>query len=197
MEWIQLEALWQQYDERLAENMRINKEILKRMIRSKPEKRLNRMRGWAIYGMVMPIPIVCIALIPNTQFRNEWGFYIGLTLLAVIIAHALVRATQQFLLIRSIDFSNQVAKTKKQLVQLEESTWKGTKRGFLLLPIGFVGVFLQIGKFPAITKIEDIGLIVFIILLTIVSTYTQIKRFKNQLNQFHTELAEIELLEKE
>jgi len=187
--------MWQQYDARLAENTRINKEILKRMLRSKPERRLKRMKGWAIYGMVMPIPIMCIAVIPNTKFRNEWDFYLGFFLLVTMLTGVLYQTTQYFFLIRNIDFSYQVAKTKKQLVRLEKSKLKDTKWVFILLLAGMVGVCL-LAQLPVMTK-EFVALTIFIILFATVSHYIQLNKFKNQLNNFNTELEEIEQLEKE
>jgi len=195
MEWTELQAMWQQYDARLAENTHINKEILKRMLRSKPENRLKRMKGWAMYGIIAPVPIMCIALIPNTKFRNEWDFYIGLLILAVMLVSVLYKTIQYFLLIRDIDFTNQVAKTKKQLVKLEESKLKSTKWRYFFLFVGMVGVCL-IAQLPVMTK-EFIMLTIFIILLATVSSCIHLKKFKIQLNNFNVELDEIEQLEKE
>ena len=176
MEWTELQAMWQQYDARLVENTRINKEVLKRILRSKPEKRLKRMRGWAIYGMVAPIPVMCIAMIPNTKFRNEWDFYLGLFLLIVVFAIELYKTTQYFFLIRDVDFTHQVAKTKKQLVQLDESKLKSVKLGYLFLFAAMIGVALMC-QIPVITK-SFIGLTIFIILLSIVTNYIHLKNFK-------------------
>ena len=195
MEWTELQAMWQQYDARLAESTRINKEILKRMLRSKPENRLKRMKGWAMYGIIAPVPIMCIAMIPNTRFRNEWDFYLGLFILLVMLASVLFQTTQYFLLIRNIDFTNQIAKTKKQLLKLEESKMKSTKWGYLLLFAGMVGVCLM-AQLPVMTK-EFIMLTIFIILFATISSYIHLKKFKSQLNNFNAELNEIEQLEKE
>ena len=195
MEWTELQAMWQQYDARLAESTRVNKEILKRMLRSKPERRLKRMKGWATYRIVVPVPIMCIALIPNVKFRNEWDFYLGFVLLMVMLVYALYRGIQYFFLIRDINFTNQVAKTKKQLVQLEESKLKDTKYEYLLFFVAMVGVCL-LAQLPVMTK-EFIALTIFIILFFIVSNYIHLKKFKNQLNNFNAELEEIEQLEKE
>jgi FtsH-binding integral membrane protein len=197
MELTELQAMWQQYDVRLAENTRINKEILKRMLRSKPERRLKWMKGWAIYGMAIPIPVVCIALIQNIKFRNEWDFYLGLILLIAMLAYALYRATRHFLLIRDIDFTNQVAKTKKQLIQLEGFRLKETKQGGLLVFffVGLTGICL-LCQLPVMTP-KFILFTIFLILTMIVTNNIHLKRFKNQMNSFNAELDEIEQLEKE
>jgi len=196
MELTELQAMWQQYDARLAENTRINKEILKRMLRSKPEGRLKWMKVRAIYGMVMPVPIMCIALIPNAKFRNEWDFYIGLILVIAMLAYVLYRVIQEFLLTWYIDFTNQVAKTRKQLIQLEGFRLRETKQGILsVMSVGIIGVCL-LCQLPVMT-LKFISLTVFIFLTAIVANYIHLKKFKNQINRFNAELDEIEQLEKE
>ena len=196
MEWIELQAMWQQYDARLAENTRINKEILKRMLLSKPEKRMNIMKGWATFRLVAFIPIICIALIPNIKFRNEWDFYTGLFLLISMLTFGLYQITKWFLLIRNIDFTNQIAKTKKQLLKLEKLKLKLLKWEFLFAIVGITGVFL-IGKLLPVRTKEFIILTVLMIFLMPIVFFVHQKRIKNQLNNFNTELNEIEQLEKE
>jgi len=196
MEWKELEAIWQQYDARIAENTRINKEVLKRMLRAKPERRLKRMRGWAIYRIVTPIPVMCIALVPNTKFRNEWDFYLGLFLLIAMLAYMLYCAYQYFSLIRDIDFRNQVAKTKKQLIQLEGLKLKVSKLEVFVGFVMLIGIYL-IAQFAV--RVNTKHFIVFCIIITLfilVGQYVQFKKFKSKLNNFNAELDEIEQLEK-
>ena len=151
------------------------------------------MRFWAIYGMVMPIPIVCVSLIPNVKFRNEWDFYFGLFLFVIMLACTLYKTTQEFLLIRDINFTNQITKTRKQLIQLKELKLKGIKWGFLFLFVAGIGVSM-IEKIPVMIFIK---FTIFIFLIAIVANYIHFKRFKNQMNSFNAELDEIEQLEKE
>lgn len=165
------------------------------MIRKNPEKRLKWMKFWTAYGMIIPIPVVCIALVPNIKFRNEWDFYIGLLLLIVVLVHAIYYHTKEFLLIRDIDFTNQITKTKKQLMQLKEMRLKGTKNGFLFLLIGVFSIGLM-GQLPIMT-IRFFKVTIFIFFISIVTNYIHSKRFKKQLSSFNAELNEIEQLEKE
>ena len=41
MELLELQNIWQEYDKKISENTRLNKEILRLMLISKPQKRLN------------------------------------------------------------------------------------------------------------------------------------------------------------
>lgn len=195
MEWAELQAVWQQYDARMAENTRINREILKRMLRVKPERRISRMKGWAIYGMIVPIPIMCTALVTSTKLRNEWDFYLGLILIVIMLAKVLYQTVQYFLLIRAINFTHCITQTKKQLQHLDKFMLKMSKWGWPMMFIGMAGICL-LCQLPVMTK--DFTLMtVFIILCAAVSSYIKFKRFREQLNRFNAELDEIENLEKE
>jgi len=197
MEWSELQTLLQQYDARIAENTRINKEVLKRMLREKPEKKLKRMRGWAMYRIVTPIPIMCIALIPNTKFRNEWDSYLGLFLLVAMLAYMFYYSFRYFSLIRDIDFRNQVTKTKKQLIQLKGFTLKISKLEFLVGFVMLIGVYLIAQFAVRVYTKHFIVFCVFISFFMLVGQYVQFKKFKSELNNFNAELDEIEQLEKE
>lgn len=62
MELIELENIWKESDKKIAENTRLNKEILKRMLVVKPERRLNWMKIKAVYKVLSPI-FLCIVLL--------------------------------------------------------------------------------------------------------------------------------------
>jgi len=200
MEWTELQAIWQQYDARLAESTRINKEILRRMLRSKPEKRLKRMKGWAVYGIVAPVPIMCIALIPNIKFRNEWDFYSGFVLLAAMLVYILYHGIQWYIQLRDIDFANQIAKTRKQLIQLKEYRLKTSKLGWVVFLILLIGIYLLMGvemvRYFTNTKLFYI-LNIFIFLHATVTFLIRRRKLNHQLNNFNAELNEIEQLEKD
>ncbi len=193
MEWTEFQGMWQQHDVHLAESIRINREILRQVLCSKPEKRLRWMKVRAIYGMIIPIPILCIALIPNAKFRDEWDFYLGLILLVTIVAIGIYRAYQYYVLVQEINFTHPVAETKKQLIQLDKFRLKTLNYGFL----NFVALpaVILICQIPV--NVIFLWISIFIIVFAIGIRYIHSRRFKKQLNDFDIELEKIEQLEKE
>ncbi len=193
MEWTEFQGMWQQHDAHLAESIRTNREILRQVLCSKPEKRLRWMKVRAIYGMIIPIPILCIALIPNAKFRDEWDFYLGLILLVTIVAIGIYRAYQYYVLIQEINFTHPVAETKKQLIQLDKFRLKTLNYGFL----NFVALpaVILICQIPV--NVIFLWISIFIIVFAIGIRYIHSRRFKKQLNDFDIELEKIEQLEKE
>jgi len=71
MKWIELQTLWQEQNTQIAENTRINKEILKRMLRLKPEKKIRwealKKGGSLIFG---PVFITFLFIKSSAQFNH-------------------------------------------------------------------------------------------------------------------------------
>ena len=60
MELAELQNMWKQYDNKLSETTRLNKEILKRMLQAKPEKMLNLIRIKAAFNLILPLVLISL-----------------------------------------------------------------------------------------------------------------------------------------
>ena len=84
MDLNELQTIWQQYDTELKENTRLNKEILKQVLLSKPEKRLSREKIKAGINIVLPIILLLFVLIPNVQLSATFEFFGGALLFGIV-----------------------------------------------------------------------------------------------------------------
>jgi hypothetical protein len=196
MELIELQNIWQQYDKKLSENTRLNKEILKMMLKSKPEKRVTWIKLKAAFNLILPIVLILGILVPRVEFRNETSFYIGFLLFGPFALLTYYWAIRYYLLITKIDFNQSITTIKKNIKEVEKYKIKITKFGYNFVPFAMTGVFL-IANIPILSKhsILPISLIisVFIISAYITIKYSIIERFKT----INREIEEIEQLEKE
>jgi len=196
MELIELQDIWQQYDKKLSENTRLNKEILKMMLKSKPEKRVTWIKLTAAYRLLLPIVIILVMMVPRVEFRNETSFYVGFLLFGPFALLTYYWAIRYYLLINKIDFSNSIATIKKNIKVVEKYKIKMTKYGFILSPFGLTGVFL-IANIPILSKHSflPISLIISVLIISIYITfkYSIFERFI----KLNMEIDEIEQLEKE
>jgi hypothetical protein len=185
MELIELQNIWQQYDKKLSENTRLNKEILKMMLKSK-----------AAFNLILPIVLILGILVPRVEFRNETSFYIGFLLFGPFALLTYYWAIRYYLLITKIDFNQSITTIKKNIKEVEKYKIKITKFGYNFVPFAMTGVFL-IANIPILSKhsILPISLIisVFIISAYITIKYSIFERFKT----INREIEEIEQLEKE
>ena len=86
MELVELQNIWQEYDKKLSENTHLNKEILRLLLLSKPQKRLNWIKIKAGLSIFSPILFVTLLLVLDVQFSLTINFYIGLGLFLPIYA---------------------------------------------------------------------------------------------------------------
>lgn len=197
MELTELENIWRDSDRRIADNTRLNKEILKRMLLVKPERRLSWMKVKAIYRVLSPVLLFMVLLIVDFQFRPTLNFYIGLALFIPVYLINYVWDIKYFLLIRKIDFSDTILTIKKRFAQLEKYTIRTSKIRHLLMPIAILAALLiSFEKF--VCNIESVIMLLLILLVFIASTYYRFRysifeRFK----KLNKEIEEIENLEKE
>jgi hypothetical protein len=196
MELIELQNIWQQYDKKLLENTRLNKEILRMMLQSKPEKRVTWLKLKAAFKLILPIVLVLGILVPGVEFRNEIDFYIGVVLFGIFFLITYYWAVRYYLLIKKIDFTNSITEIKKNIKETEKYKIKITKFGYIFLPVAMIGIFL-IAEIPILSKgsFIPISLIILVFIISIYYTfkYSISERFK----KLSLEIDEIEQLEKE
>jgi hypothetical protein len=196
MELTELQNIWGQYEKKLTDNTRINKEILRRMLISKPEKRLNRIKINAGFNLILPIVLILLVLVPHLQFRSSIDFYVGLGLFTAVLLITYIWAIRYYLLICKIDFSEPILAIKKRIAELEKYKIKITRIGFIFTPFAMTGVFIMAQiPFFSINSIVPFSLIILVMITSIYYTfkYSIYERFR----KLNIEIKEIEELEKE
>jgi hypothetical protein len=195
MELIELQNIWQQYDKKLSESTRLNKEILKRMLKSEPEKRVTWIKLKAAFNLILPIALILGILVPRVEFRNEIDFYIGFVLFGTFSLITYYWAIRYYLLINKIDFVKSITEIKKDIKKTEKYKFKITKFGYIFLPFAMIGIFL-IAEVPILSKDSfiPISLIILVFITSIYYTfkYSIFERFR----KLNMEIEEIEQLEK-
>ena len=194
MELSELQALWQQTDQKIANNIQLNKEILRRMLIVKPEKRLTWMKGKTLIKLIMPLFLTFVVLIPNIEFRPTLDFYIGLSIFIAILAIDYTCNIQYLLLIRKIKFTDPILTIKKNVAILGKYKIKTTRSAFLMAPIAVVGVIL-LAQIPILSR-ESILPFSIIILVMVASAIITMRTIIQQHKKLNDEILEIEALEK-
>ena len=196
MELDELQNIWLQYDRKITDNTQLNKEILKRMLMSKPEKRLNWIKIKAGFNVLSPAILILLIKVMDMKFSLTSNFYIGLSMFLTLFIINYIWNIRYFLLIRKIDFSGAILLIKKQIAELEKYKIKTTKIRYLLMPFSIIGIFFMLIQKP-IFNTESIVMFVLIILVYISSIYYTFKySISEQFRKLNKEIFEIEELEK-
>ncbi len=199
MEWTEMQAMWQQYDVRLAENTRINKEILRRMLSTKPERRVSWVKLQMIGNIfLMPIITLLFLTLSPVKFNHGLALYLGIFLFGSIASWNYYLSIKYFTLLRKIDFTHSVVTTRKDLEQLEKHQTIRLRLTYVLMPIALIGVFLLFDMhIPRPISLYAITPLMLCFVVMIVSLYFKF-RWKNWwFKKLNAELDEIEDLEKE
>jgi cation transport ATPase len=199
MELLQLENIWKEYNKKLAQNTSINKEILKRMLISKPEKRLSWIKIKAGFNTLSPVIFFTLILILDVQFHFQTNFYIGLALFLPVYLITYLWDIKYFKLVRKINFTMPVLSIKKTIAELEKYKIKTTRIKYLLMPVAMIGFFLMI--IQKITFRFDVFSILPLLLIIIVFLLSLYFTFKYSIydlfKKLNSEIDEILMLEKE
>jgi hypothetical protein len=194
MEFTDLQAMWLKQDKILSENTKINKEILKRILIAKPEKRINWEKIKASVNLTLPIALILLILVPNIHFRSTIDFYIGSFMFGTVFIFIYFWSVRYYLLISKIDFSNSITLIKRNIKLLEKYKIKIKRLGYILMPFGIIGVFIM-GDFPFFSRVSilPISLMVLVMILSIYFTFKY--SIFEQFRKLDKEIDELEKLE--
>ena len=98
-----MQKMWSLHNERIAENTRINKEVLKTVLLSKTERKINWIRFKAISSLIIPIPLFIIIVIPRLEFRMDLKFIIGTVLFGVVCIPSYIWTIKYILALEHLD----------------------------------------------------------------------------------------------
>jgi hypothetical protein len=197
MELTELQNIWKDFDRKITDNVRLNKEILKRMLISKPEKQLNWIKIKAGFTLLSPIIIVLVTLILDVHFHLTTSFYIGLGVFLVAYITIYVWNVRYFLLIRKINFSVAIITLKREILELEKYKIKITQVRYFFMPFAIAGIFLMLVQKSIFNK-DSIVVLILIILVFLSSLYFTFKySVYEQFKMLNREIEEIEQLEKD
>jgi hypothetical protein len=199
MELTELQNIWQEYDKRISENTRLNKEILRLIMLEKPRRRINWIKIKAGLWIFSPVLFVFLILILNVQFNISTRFFIGLGLFLPVYIITYIWDIRYFKLIRGIDFAMPVLYIRKVITELEKYKIKTTKIRYLLMPLAMAGFLLMI--IHKITFSFDFLSILPLLLIVLVFFSSMYFTFKYSIYErfikLNKDIDEIEQLEQE
>ncbi|MBI9065515.1 MAG: hypothetical protein JEZ14_26250 [Marinilabiliaceae bacterium] len=194
MEMTELQNMWTQHNKNISENTRINKQILKTILITKTERKMNWMKAKAIVNLILPLVLLATIFIPRVSIRVDSSFIFGALLFGIVFILGYYWSVQYFLRVMRVDLRKSITSTKKDVVELEKYEFKITKLGYMLIPFALIGMFMML-EFPFFTKSSfvPVSLIITVMIVSIYITFkfSIIERFRT----INREIVEIEKLE--
>lgn len=197
MELLELENLWKECDRKVAENNRLNKNILRKILLQKPEKTMNWMKIKSVLDLLSPLVFLIWISITDYHIIITSEFYIGLGLFIPVYIIVYQQDLKYFSKMRTLDLSDTTLNIKKKISILEKYKVKMTQIRFILMPIATIGVFLVFFRTFGL-NVDFIIMIFLILVVYIASAYYRFKySIKERFRILNKEIEEIERMEEE
>lgn len=196
MELTELEGILREYNKKMDDNTRVNREILKRILISKTEKRINMVKIKAYLRLLSPLIVGFVLAIVDLRLRLDPAFYVGLGLFVAVCSLTYFWDVRYFILLHAVNFSETILSIKIKTAKTQRYKVKITKMRYMLVPVGICGIFLMFFQNATLTT-ESIVMLVLIVLIFIASTYYAFNYSTiDQFRALSKEIDELEALEK-
>lgn len=194
MELAQLELILKKYDEKIAENVRLNRNAVKILLTNKSEMRLNREKMRALFYVLSPFILGLIIIITDMQFNLTANFYIGLSLFVPIYSFLYVLDVRCWLLMCKIKFADPVLSIRKRFAELEKAQLKTNRVRYMLMPVIILAALLMILPKATFTP-EFIVMLVLIGAVFVGAMYYTRYSIRERFKILNKEIEELESLE--
>jgi len=180
MEDIELKQLWQSYNQKLEENLQINKKNTEEISKMKAQTFVASMKPIKIFTMlvgvlwVVLVDTVVINLVVHAFSQTSIFFLGSMGLQSLLTKIAIGIYLYQYILIHQVDISEPILKTQDRLARLQTSTLWVTRILMLQLPL-WTTFYWSMGIFAG----GNIWLIGLQTVITIAFGYVAIWLFMN------------------
>jgi hypothetical protein len=206
MELMELQNLWLENNRKLDETLRLNREIMNKLLKAKPERRLTRIKAKALINLILPIVILFVIIfgvwVPDVKLTYNLQFYIGVTMCGIGYVIIYILSARYYWHLLKIDFTQNVLDIKTRVLRVEAFNLKTTRFKYLSMPFAITGIFMILGM-PIFSMKADLPIQSYLPLLLIVLVfigsayitfkYTLVERFR----KLKREISELEKLGKD
>ena len=145
MELDELKTIWTQHEKVLVENTVLNKELLRKLLIVNATKRIDWLKIRLLTGVILPLPLFILIVVPRIQFTLEFEVIIGTIVFLSIFVISYIWSIKVYIQIERLNPNGPVTTVRKQLKLAEKYKLKFTRYGYYLAPFMIVGIFLSAG----------------------------------------------------
>jgi len=145
MELDELKTIWTQHEKVLVENTVLNKELLRKLLIVNATKRIDWLKIRLLTGVILPLPLFILIVVPRIQFTLEFEVIIGTIVFLSIFVISYIWSIKVYIQIERLNPNGPVTTVRKQLKLAEKYKLKFTRYAYFLAPFMIVGIFLSVG----------------------------------------------------
>ncbi len=194
MELEELKAIWSQHEKMLVENTVLNKQLLRKILATRAERRIDWLKVRTLAFLILLLPLFIFIVIPRIEFALEFEFIVGFLLFASTSVITYAWSIKLYLRIERLDPNGPLTAVNRQLKLVEKYKLKINRNGYMLFPFMFVGIFLSAGI--PILSAKMIPFYALCVGVFLISLYVQSKHgLLAQIRKIDSDIEEISRLE--
>lgn len=210
MELDQLKRSWEQYDQKLAENLNLNRELLRRSNLDRSRREMNTPLNWLWFNVLCVIPLVLLSLRWTLVYSRDPLLLICGIVFTVFMLMSFLYGLKELALLRKIDYYRvPVVELQKQLLAFATFYHKVKKFELYTLPIvlasGLIFIFkvfykigyLKIDMIDRHPKMVIIDLLVILPITYFLLIWIYRNLYEKKIKAARQFLAELEEFERE
>jgi len=201
METKKLQEMWTDFDRKISENTRLNKEILKQILVSKSERRFSKVILKVVIEIIVVIIMLVYFYVKHVSFQPTIVFSIGLIIFIAAIGIPVTGHIRYLLMLYRINFSESVLSLKKKINESERIKEKNSRHDRFMVLLILISAWLISQDFKDMilhySKILGEPLFIVSIIVSAIVVLT-IKHYRDKtLDRLNNEISEIEELERD
>lgn len=110
-----MQEMWIDYDKKISKNTRLNKEILKHILISKPEKRFSKLTLKAGIEVLGAMIFIIYFFINFVSFQPKFTFFCGLTVFVLTMGIPLVGYIRYFFKLYTLSFTDSILELRRKI----------------------------------------------------------------------------------
>jgi hypothetical protein len=196
METNEIMHMWNQHENMLLANARVNRQILRKLLVAHAGKRLDWLKIKTLAGLILPFMLLILVVIPRLEFTLEIDRVIGYLFFVPTYVIAYIWAIRLYLLIEKLNFKDPLLVVSRQLRLVERYKLRIKRFNLMLAPLMIIGIFLSAGM-----PVFSVRMIPFYVLCVISFLIGQYIRSRYglvaQISRIDEEIAAISELERD
>lgn len=197
MEIKEIEHMWKQFDQKLSNLEKLNKEIIARMIKKKVTFRVNWMKVQGFLSLFVAPVIAVFVIYPMAQ-GNEWKVLLGKGVVYAILFYGFIASLIYFIKLFKINIqADTVVSTKQKILAVKKyfgqlQNWRMWVNGAMIFAIALIIWDKSLANNPD-------KVVTFLLLVAAISIWIKYKKklyFSIPVRKIEQEIKELEELKR-
>ena len=190
-----MQNIWNRYDDRIAENNRLNREVLKSILNTKLETWVSRVKKDLVFNLIFSLAAMIFMCGRLVKYSDNTMFYVTAAVAIGFVIVAVYWKIKYYVMADRIDPAGPVVKMREDIDRIRMFSLRTLNMGYILSPLfGFSILYLVGFNFLTANAAVFFGVV---IIMAVVAIILRKRNIAMEFQKLRRELDELEELQKE